>query len=261
MDGTRHLILDLDGTILHPEWQPTAVEVPGRTRSTFLSLAVRDALLGLTSLFRVIIATGRSWAATEAVHNALVFHGIPVAGVVVEEGALVGVPGHFRRLPNEERNAVALTAAREVLDGPSLPESELQHDFQACVVARTEDRETARVLAKELRARIARNGRGLRCHRDGRKVYLLESGVNKWTGLERLLGPAAQRATGIGDGPNDVCWLSRIDLPCAPRGAVPEVLDAVASARGLISSQDGHAGIRQLLELLAVRSEEERSGT
>jgi hypothetical protein len=60
-----------------------------------------------------------------------------------------------------------------------------------------------------------------------------------------LLGKRDEGAVGVGT--NDLCWLSRVELPCTLLGAVQEVVALVEEKGGLVSKAPGHEGIRRLL--------------
>jgi hypothetical protein len=64
---------------------------------------------------------------------------------------------------------------------------------------------------------------------------------------EVCLKKGDEGAVGVGDGTNDLCWLSRVELPCTLLGAAPEVVALVEENGGLVSKMPGHEGIRRLL--------------
>jgi hydroxymethylpyrimidine pyrophosphatase-like HAD family hydrolase len=240
----RPLILDLDYTLLHLEARPGAIEVPGRTRSAYLAPETFEALAELRERFEVVLATARSWAGTREVVEGLASRGVEVYGTVLEDGALLGKPGAERPLEPSRR----WEPLRDALTGLSgCPPFEWQGDFRACLVARAASREEAEELRFRLGAEALRLDPTLRLFRDGRKVYVTGMGADKWTGLVVLLGERTARAVGIGDGLNDLVWLSRVSLPATLAGAAPEVADLVAAQAGLISDEPGHAGIAQVL--------------
>lgn len=240
----RPLVLDLDYTLLHLETTPGAIEVPGRTRSAYLAAGTAEALAELQERFEVLLATARSWPGTHPVVEGLTRRGVSVSGAVLEDGALFGPPGEERPL-EPHRSWQPLRAALERLS--DCPPFEWQEDFRACLVARAR----TPAEAEEVRVRIGGEAlcldSTLRCFRDGRKVYLTGAAANKWTALEALLGEKAENSVGIGDGANDLCWLSRVSLPCTLAGAVPEVITLVEERGGFVSREPGHKGIRELL--------------
>lgn len=67
----RFLVLDLDFTLLHLEAVPDAVEVPGRTRSSYLAAGTAEALADLQERFDILLATVRSWCGTRPVVEGL----------------------------------------------------------------------------------------------------------------------------------------------------------------------------------------------
>ncbi len=249
MQPRRALVLDLDYTLLHLESAPGAIEVPGRTRSAYLAAETAEALSGLRERHDLFLATARSWHGTRPVVEGLARRGVTVAGVVLEDGALLGPPGKYRPLePGRDWKGLrrALGAAL-----PDLPFS-WQEDFEACLVARAETPAEAQMLLTLLGGEALRLDPTLRSFRDGRKVYLTGAGADKWTALEALLGERAAGAVGIGDGANDACWLCRVATPCTFAGAAPELVSLVGDAGGLVSEEPGHAGIAGLLRRVSL---------
>jgi len=207
----RALVLDLDYTLLHLEATPNAIEVPGRTRSAYLAAETVEALFDLRERYDFFLATARSWHGTRPVAEGLALRGVTVSGVVLEDGALLGLPGEYRPLePGRDWEGLRRALGASSPDRPF----SWQEDFEACLVARSETPEKARTLLALLGAKALRLDPTLRCFRDGRKVYVAGAGADKWTALVALLKDRAERAVGIGDGANDVCWLGRVAMPC-----------------------------------------------
>ena len=246
LEMRRTLVLDLDYTLLHLEGSPEAIEVPGRTRSAYLSAGTASALSALPELYDVVLATARSWHGTQPVVQGLARRGVAVSGVVLEDGALIGPPGDHRPL----RPGRSWEGLRDGLDGAAegLPAFSWQEDFEACLVARAASPERAAPLLAALRPAAMALDPTLRLFRDGRKVYVTGREADKWTALVTLLGErAATNAVGVGDGANDACWLSRVALPCTFAGAAPEVVALVREAGGLVARDWGHEGIGEML--------------
>ncbi|MGC5616377.1 HAD hydrolase family protein [Georgenia sp. Z1491] len=94
---------------------------------------------------------------------------------------------------------------------------------------------------------LARNPRGTRSM-DEFFEFVAED-ANKWHALEDLLGRygiAAGAVLGMGDGGNDVPWLTRIGIPVAVGNAREEV-KVVASAVAPANSEDGVAVVLEAL--------------
>ncbi|CAA9465532.1 MAG: hypothetical protein AVDCRST_MAG28-4031 [uncultured Rubrobacteraceae bacterium] len=247
MRPQRALVLDLDYTLLHLQALPDAIEVPGRTRSAYLATATAEALASLHAsyYYDITLATARSWHGTQPVVDGLARRGVAVSGVVLEDGALLGPPGQHYPLEPER----SWTELRRSLEDAMSGQSPLtwQEDFEACLVARAETPVEAETLLVRLGDLALSLDPTLRVFRDGRKVYLTGRRADKWTALEALLGERAAGAVGIGDGANDVCWLSRVATPCTLASAAPAVVSLVGEAGGLISETPGHEGIGELL--------------
>ena len=247
----RALVLDLDYTLLHLEGLPGAIEVPGRTRSAYLSANTARALSDLSGLYDIVLATARSWHGTKPVVEGLARHGVTVSGVVLEDGALVGPPEDHH--PLEQGRRWQELARKIEKAAEDLPAFSWQEDFEACLVARAASAHEAVPLLAALRPVALALDPTLRLFRDGRKVYVTGREADKWTALVALLGKRASSAAGVGDGANDLCWLSRIAQPCTFTGAAPEVVALVRERGGPVSKEWGHGGIEELLRAV-VRS-------
>lgn len=255
MTSRRPLILDMDGTLLHTEPVAHALVIPGRTRSSYLAPTVMEGLVRLSQRLDLVLATGRSWDGMQAAVEGLQRHGVTIAGLCVEDGAKVGMPGSWTVLePHRQWHRLRswIDASRD----PTWPPFAWQEDFQSCLVARADTYAEAERLASLFFARAADDDdddgpeAGLRVFRDGRKVFLIGEAVNKWQALGMLLGERATSGVGFGDGLNDVCWLTHIERPGTLHGCAPEVLRVVRAAGGIVASQGGHAGITELLRTL-----------
>ncbi len=245
MQTRRALVLDLDYTLLHLKALPDAIEVPGRTRSAYLAAATAEALASLRASYDIFLATARSWHGTKPVVDSLARRGVAVSGAVLEDGALLGPPGqHYPLEPERSWTELRRSLEDAVSDQASFS---WQEDFEACLVARAESPVEAKSLLVRLGGLALNLDPTLRIFRDGRKVYLTGGRADKWTALESLLGERAAGAVGIGDGANDVCWLSQVATPCTLVGAAPAVVSLVGKAGGLVSKTPGHDGIRELL--------------
>ena len=247
MNPKRALILDLDFTLIHLEFVPGAIEVPGRTRSAWLAPATVETLGELCNRFEIILATARSWDGTRWVAEGLNERGAKVENVVIEDGACLGKVGELRAFDADfdvakTRGILAPRAA--------WPAFEWQLDFQNCAVARCQTPDDA---AQLLPLFAARNLAETRFYRDGRKLYALPRRADKWSALQRMLGPRASQAAGIGDGENDLVWLRQIAHPATFGDAKPEVAAAVRARGGFVGAKRGHAGIAELLEHIGQR--------
>ncbi len=241
MNLKRPLVLDLDFTLIHLDYVPGSIEVPGRTRSAWLAPQTVEALGELQNNFEIVLATARSWDGARWVAVGLNQRGVTVGKIVIEDGARLGTIGALRALDAEFdaakiRDTLADCAAFE-----------WQLDFESCAVARCETPELARELLPLFEAQIGDYGWGARAFRDGRKVYVLPKRADKWSALCEMLGARAKQAAGVGDGANDVVWLSQILRPATFGDAAPEVIEAVSARGGRVGGARGHAAICQLL--------------
>lgn len=246
----RPLILDLDFTLLHLEWRPESIEVPGRTRSAWIAPQTVDLLYELQNSFDLVLATARSWDGTRWVWDGLAERGVEIGAAVIEDGALFGRPAAWRSMDVAFQRD-ELRARVEAQKSASWPLFEWQHDFQACLVARCGDADNAARLFEIFSEECDWAEANLRFYRDGRKVYILAKNADKWSALRQLLDARAPLAAGIGDGLNDLIWLAKVDLPCTLTGAVPQIVDLVRERNGYLSPQRGHDGICDVLQVLA----------
>ena len=238
------LVLDLDFTLIHLEYVPGSIEVPGRTRSAWLAPQTVAALGELQDKFEIVLATARSWDGARWVADGLNGRGVEVRNVVIEDGARLGAIGALRAL-DADFDAAYL---REVLsDGAAF---EWQLDFESCAVARCQTPELASERLPRFESAIAAHGWGARAFRDGRKVYVLPGRADKWSALQRLLGARAEQAAGVGDGENDAVWLSQIAHPATFSDAHPDVIKAVRARNGWVGGARGHQAIRDVLRVL-----------
>lgn len=245
--GRTPLILDLDGTLLHPERLPDALAVPGRTRNSWLGQATLRSVARLAPSHTLVLATARSWLASEVVFEALAAAGAPPAGLVMEDGGQWGAPGALRAL-EPTRDWAAVQRAM-VADGAPA-EWLWQRDFLHCLVVHAGTPARARAWAPQVLAMAAQHADRLKVHTDGSKVYVTGAEAHKANALRALLGTDFERARGIGDGANDLCWLPRVAYPATLAGANPAVRAAVRAQGGYVSAQRGHAGIVEILDAL-----------
>ena len=246
----RALILDLDFTLIHLEFLADSIEIPGRTRSAWLAPQTIELLRQLQTKFDLVLATARSWDGTRWVSDGLKARGVLVTADVIEDGALWGEIGALQAM-DTTFDVASWRVKIEACRVENWPLWEWQNDFQACLVARCADRENAAQLMEIFAGEIEP---GLRLFRDGRKVYLLPKTADKWSALQKLLGEKAQHAAGVGDGDNDLCWLSQIAFPATFARAKTPLREAVAQKSGFITQKDGHDGIADILRETERRS-------
>lgn len=179
-------------------------------------------------------------------------YGVTVSNLVLEDGSsLLGTPKEVRPLePNRYWEPLRAALAGTTMRG--CPPFEWHEEFRACLVALNASPAEAEEVRVRLGGEALRRDSTLRVFRDGRKVYIAGSRADKWTALQALLGEKAGDAVGVGDGANDLCWLSRVQRPCTLLDAAPEVVKLVEEKGGLVSTETGHEGILGLLRELAL---------
>ena len=240
----RPLILDIDFTLIHLEYVPGSIEVPGRTRPAWLAPRTVEILGELQDKFEIVLATARSWDGTRWVCDGLKECGVRVESVVIEDGARLGGLGNLRAFD-------AYFDAGQIRESLNVqsdwPKFEWQLDFQNCAVARCQNHEDAAQLMDIFANINALQKWHPRFYRDGRKVYILPKRADKWSALQRLLGERAARAAGVGDGANDLVWLPNIAFPATFGDADAALIKAVRARRGCIGGTGGHEAIVRIL--------------
>ncbi len=238
------LVLDIDFTLIHLEYVPNSIEVPGRTRSAWLAPQTIEALGELQANFEIVLATARSWDGTHWVYDGLNERGVRVENVVIEDGARLGKIGELEAFAPEFDAAQVRENLRVDYDWPAF---DWQLDFENCAVARCETTELAVQLMAIFASQTVLNKWNPRFYRDSRKVYILPREADKWSALQRLLGERASEAAGVGDGENDLVWLPNIAFPATFTDASSALIEAVRARRGCIGAARGHAAIREVL--------------
>ncbi len=240
----RPLVLDLDFTLIHLEYVPDSIEVPGRTRSAYLAPQTVEILGELQSEFEIILATARSWDGTRPVADGLNSRGVEVENVVIEDGACLGKIGALTAFaPNF--TATELRESLPVED--DWPTFEWQLDFENCAVARCQTPALAARLMTIFENQKSLQHWNARFYRDGRKVYVLPREANKWSALQRSLGERAETAAGVGDGENDLIWLPNVAFPATFSDAAPALIEAVRARRGYVGGPRSHAATGEIL--------------
>ena len=240
----RPLILDIDFTLIHLEYVPNSIEVPGRTRPAWLAPRTIEVLGELQSNFEIVLATARSWDGTRWVCDGLNQRGVSIESVVIEDGARLGRVGELRAF---DADFDAAKIRESLVPQTHWPDFEWQFDFQNCAVARCETREEAAQLMDIFAEQSGLPKWHPRFYRDGRKVYILPESANKWSALQTLLGERAARAAGVGDGENDLVWLPNVEFPATFENADAMLVEAVRGRRGCIGGASGHEAIAQIL--------------
>lgn len=245
LKSERALILDLDFTLLHLEYVPGSIEVPGRTRSAYIAPQTVAILRELQAKFDIVIATARSLDGTRWVVDGLQGCGVKVAALVLEDGARLGAPDDLRAF--EPELDVEIWRAQIEAERDDGPEFEWQFDFESCLVARCQDSMESEITCRKWLDFAPATRVKPRFFRDGRKVYALPARADKWSALQRLLGEKATGAAGVGDGENDLVWLPQVACPATFARAKPALIEAVRAKNGFVAELDGHKGIAEIL--------------
>lgn len=226
---SKALVVDLDGTLLHPE--PAAIAVWGRSGYRYMSGETAALLARLARTLPVVIATGRNGQSVARLTQAL--FDLPFAGFVLENGLVA------RDRPEcGARPEPCWDRLYERLDG-----WERLRGYERCLglIYPPELSDPQAVVAEHLdRIGLAR------CHlyQERHKLFVYRKVPCKYQGLAALnLDPFIA----LGDGTNDLTLLEQSAHPMTLCAAHPRVRELVAARQGYCSRRTGHAGAKALL--------------
>ncbi len=241
MDAVKPLlILDIDGTLLHTQIC-SGVAIPGRTRSSYFANATLKKLQQLSHFYTLVIATARSYQASKQILQTFATANIPITLSLLEDGALIVShkqaqirhPYHWQPLAKQ---------LEQKFTHHSTP-FEWQIDYTACIVARYVKTRDSQHWFPIWQDHLAQHKPELRCYRDGRKLFVLQTQDDKNLALKTCFPNHYSQAFGVGNGNNDLCWLSQIANPMTLNDAEIQVKQLVASKGCYLSPYPSHQGI------------------
>lgn len=241
----KHVILDLDGTLLFAEERPAGLMVSGRRRNSYMARETIELLRGFQEKRRIILATGRSRSSVMVINRSLEEEGIKISGAAAENGGIwIDGRGAARFLAPDDWISRAKPIEQHMA-------GMIQDEFESCVALLKPDEAVLQRL-DEITAEWGLEHRRLQ---DGNKLFILAPEVDKKHALELMLGRnALEKAWGIGNDMNDLDWMEAVEIPAAPACARNELLEAVEKRQGLISASRGHDGIKEILMTLGSMS-------
>ncbi len=226
---SKALVVDLDGTLLHPE--PAAIAVWGRSGYRYMSGETAGLLARLARRLPVVIATGRNGQSVARLTRALL--DIPFAGFVLENGLVARDRPESGAEPDP-----CWDRLYERLDG-----WERLQGYERCLglIYPPELAAPKAVVARHLdRIGLAR----WHLYQERHKLFVYRKLPCKYQGVAALnLDPFIV----LGDGTNDLSLLKQSPHPMTLYAAHPRVRELVAARRGYCSRQTGHSGAKALL--------------
>lgn len=254
----KNIAFDLDGTLVFstPSSRGSSVEIPGRSKSTFMSREVADRLVDLCQIANVYLATARHAVSVKGLVEQ--FEGAPFAGFVLECG---WVACHELSLASKDaqcRSEIQVLAE-------ALPHFQIVPDYQQllCCIGRDdanlslEAQESQRQTVLAALLEIGWQSKW-DVHQERHKTFLYprvaQSDVapSKWTGLQSLGVQSLHIAAGD-DQDYDRALLEAAKWPMTLPTADSSILELVDHRRGFIATAKGHEGASQLLQTVQAR--------
>lgn len=259
----RTLVVDLDGTLLHPE--ASDLPAPGISGVQYMSRRAADLLREISRSLPVIIATGRNARSVGRVLKNL--SGISFRGFVLENGLLARTRLMENPNPRDRtasaRNPNPLPSSRSVpetwpgtlpkkWDDPwapicrRLPEWRRLEDYETCLGLLFPRSETS--PRESMEAALADAGMTGHIWVEPRKVFVYPSPPGKLLGIRSL---NVEPFIVLGDERNDIDLLRAAAHPGTLASAHPEVQRTVETRGGYRSRSFSHAGAEDLLRWAA----------
>lgn len=222
------LVVDLDGTLLHPE--PEAIAVPGRTSYRYLSRTAANLLVQISKLIPTAIATARHAQNIKQLVNQL-----PEAcfcGFVTENGLVTKTSlDNEYSIKNEWSTVVSL-----------LPDWLQLTGYENCLgLIPPKSLTNAEAV---LHHALIQSGKDGYIHLDGHKIFVYPTAFSKLAGVLSLgFNPLIT----LGNDLNDLDVLSVSRYPATLSTAHEQVKEVVKMKNGYCSSLVSHAATEDLL--------------
>lgn len=222
------LVVDLDGTLLHPE--PEAIAVPGRSSYRYLSRTAADLLAQISELIPTAIATARNAQNIKQLVNQL--PNVRFCGFVTENGLVAKIYLDDEPAAKSEWNAVANL----------LPDWLQLTGYENCLgLIPPKSLENAETV---LRNTLLQSGRDGYVYLDGHKIFVYPSIPSKLAGVRSL---GFNPLIALGNDLNDLDVLSASCYTATLSTAHEQVRDVVKRKGGYCSSLVSHAATEDLL--------------
>ncbi len=248
-------VFDLDATINHSAPAEGGEPIRGRTMDSHLAPATLERLALLAQRLDLFVATGRSAATVGDFERAFQRWNIPVAGWILEHGAVV------RDHPDWTDQVLQGIDLPAIFQGVQdiIAQRELPIDCQ-----RYRDDHAAFILLSGQGPVLAEHlidlasellGDRFRSTVGRRKIALIPRRADKQAAFERCFGQSHALAFAAGDDDDDLSLLQQAAFPLAPAAAADTVRDYVLARGGFVASEQAHQGSAQLLDVVIERLE------
>ena len=221
-----NLVLDLDGTLLHP--QVAGIEIRGMSGSVYMSTTTAKLLVAISSRFPLILATGRNARSVAWLVNQL--EKVQFYGFVLENGLVarkqLKPPGRYRDLPL------------------LLPNWKRLKGYEACLGLLAP--QNCKEPLKKIKTALSQADFNYHLYHDSvrNKFFIYSCLPSKLTGLQALkINPFIV----IGDADNDVDMLRAARYPFTLSSAFQAVRQIVHHKKGYISPFHGHDASEDML--------------
>lgn len=222
------LVVDLDGTLLHPE--PEAIAVPGRSSYRYLSKTAADLLGQISELIPIAIATARNAQNVKQLVNYL--PNVHFGGFVTENGLVAKVHLDDEPAAKSNWNTVA----------DLLPDWLQLTGYENCLgLIPPKSLENAETVLQNTLSQIGRDGY---IYLDGHKLFIYPAIPSKLAGIHSL---GFNPLIGLGNDLNDLDLLSASYYTATLSTAHENVKYVVKRKGGYCSTLVSHAATEDLL--------------
>jgi hypothetical protein len=229
MDMTKQvLVVDLDGTLLHPE--PEAIAVPGRSSYRYLSKTAANLLAQISELIPIVIATARN--AQNIKHLVNQIPTVRFCGFVTENGLVAKLHLDDQTTVKNEWNAIASL----------LPEWLQLTGYENCLgLIPPKHLENAEMVLQNTLSQSSKDGY---VYLDGHKIFVYPSMPSKIAGVYSL---SFNPLIALGNDLNDLDVLNASCYTATLSTAHEKVKDIIHTKNGYCSSLVSHAATEDLL--------------
>jgi hypothetical protein len=225
---TPVLVVDLDGTLLHPE--PEKIAVPGRSSYRYLSKTAADLLVQISELVPTTIATARN--AQNIKHLVTQLPDVRFCGFITENGLVAKTSLANESLVENDWNAVANL----------LPDWLQLAGYESCLgLIPPKSLANAEIV---LRHALAQSGRDGYIHLDGHKIFVYPYTFSKLLGVRSL---GFKPLITLGNDLNDLDVLNASCYTATLSTAHEQVREVVKMKGGYCSSLVSHPATEDLL--------------
>lgn len=225
---TQVLVVDLDGTLLHPE--PEAIAVPGRSSYRYLSKTAAHLLAEISKVIPIVIATARNAQNIKQLVEQI--PNVQFCGFVTENGLVAKTHLSEKLAIKNDWHTIASL----------LPDWLQLTGYENCLgLIPPKSLESAETV---LRNTLSQNGNDGYVYLDGHKIFVYPSMPSKLAGVHSLkFNPLIT----LGNDLNDLDVLNASCYTATLSTAHEKVKDIVYTKNGYCSSLVSHAATEDLL--------------